>query len=170
MARPAAWLQALALLAPLLALTTWVVKGAVNGEVRQPPPAHTEGARPGLPTPRADLARDQLEQQVDGAADQLRADGCRRLVVWRFDQPPADAEALVFTAVEGARAVLDREAGKDRTPGPGDEAQVSEQAIYFRRGAVLVRLFLDPGVAATPGLLVRRAEQIDRALQSGGGL
>jgi uncharacterized protein with LGFP repeats len=170
MARRAAWLQALVLLVPLAALSAWVVHRALSGELRAKVPDRAGDVLSGLPTPQADLARDELEQRVDGAADQLRADGCRRLVVWRFDQPPADAEALVFTAVEGARAVLDREAGKDRTRGPGDEAQVSEQAIYFRRGAVLVRLFLDPGKAPTPGLLVRRAEQIDRALQSGGGL
>ena len=33
---------------------------------------------------------------MDGAADALRAGGCRRLVAWRFERPPADAEALFF--------------------------------------------------------------------------
>jgi len=105
---------------------------------------------------------------VDGAADALRADGCRRLVYWRFARPPADAEALVFRTVDGARAVLEREAGPGRTPGPGDEAQVSAQAVYFRRGSVLVRVFLDPGASPPPGGLLALAGEIDRALQEGG--
>ena len=105
---------------------------------------------------------------MDGAADALRADGCRRLVHWRFERPPADAEALVFRTVDGARAVLAREAGPERTPGPGDEAQVSVDAVYFRRGGVLVRVFLDPGASPPPGELLARAAEIDRALQEGG--
>jgi hypothetical protein len=123
---------------------------------------------PGLPQHRADLPADRLEEQVDGAADALRADGCRRLVAWRFERPPADAEALFFGTVEGARAVLGREAGKDRTPGPGDEALVSPQAVYFRRGTVLVRVFLDPGASPSPGDLLGRAREVDRALQKRG--
>jgi len=70
--------------------------------------------------------------------------------------------------VEGARAVLEREAGPERAPGPGDEAQVSDQAVYFRRGTVLVRVFLDPGATPPPGELVARAAEIDRALREGG--
>ena len=104
---------------------------------------------------------------MDGAADALRADGCRRLVHWRFERPPADAEALVFRSADGARAVLAREAGPGRTPGPGDEAQVSAQAVYFRRGPVLVRVFLDPGASPPPGELLARAGEIDRALREG---
>ena len=162
------WLLALALAAPLVAITAWVIHGATGPPLR--PAGHGElaSARPGLPRPVADLPSERLEERVDGAADALRADGCRRLVHWRFERPPADAEALFFGAVEGAQAVLDREAGSERTPGPGDEAQVSGQAVYFRRGTVLVRLFLDPGTSPPPGELRARAEEIDRALREGG--
>jgi hypothetical protein len=153
------WLLAALLGLPLLGLTAWVVRGAWDG------PA---GVWPGLPQHRADLPAARLEEHVDGAADALRASGCRRLVAWRFDKPPADAEALFFATVEGARAVLEREAGLERTPGPGDEAQVSAQAVYFRRGTALVRVFLDPGASSPEGEIVARAEEIDRALREGG--
>ena len=161
---------------PLFALTAWVVRGALvaprratsDAPVPQPRPGGPAGVWPGLPQHRADLAADRLEEHVDGAADALRASGCRRLVAWRFEKPPADAEALFFATPEGARAMLEREAGPGRTPGPGDEAQVSEQAVYFRRGAALVRVFLDPGATAAAGDLVARAEEIDRAIQERG--
>jgi len=155
------WLLVALLATPLLALTGWVVRGAVAGR-RSSAPASS------LPTPRADLPAERLEEQVDGAADALRASGCRRLVAWRFERPPADAEALFFGTAEGARAVLQREAGPGRTPGPGDEAQASPQAVYFRRGTTLVRLFLDPGASPPPDALVALAREIDRALQAGG--
>ena len=158
------WLVAAALAVPLVALTAWLAGRAIDPSAPQPRPAGPAGVWPGLPQHRADLPADRLEEQVDGAADALRADGCRRLVAWRFERPPADAEALFFTTVEGARAVLEREAGQERTPGPGDEAQVSLQAIYFRRRTVLVRVFLDPGASAAPGDLLARAGEVDRAL------
>ena len=167
---PREWLKALALATPLVAITGWVIHGAVDPSAPQPAPQGPAGVWPGLPQHRADLPADRLEERVNGAADALRADGCRRLVHWRFEAPPADAEALVFRSVEGARAVLDREAGPDRTPGPGDEAQVSPQSVYFRRGAVLVRVFLDPGASPPPDALAARAREIDRALQQGGDL
>jgi hypothetical protein len=166
--RPAAWLVAAALAVPLVAITAWLVRGAVDPHAGQPGPAGPADVWPGLPRPLADLASDRLEERVDGAADALRADGCRRLVHWRFERPPADAEALVFRTVDGARAVLAREAGPERTPGPGDEAQVSVDAVYFRRGGVLVRVLLDPGASPPPGKLLARAAEIDRALQEGG--
>ena len=166
--RPASWLVAAALALPLVALTAWVIHGSVDPRAPQPRPGGPAGVWPGLPQHRADLTADRLEEQVDGAADALRADGCRRVVAWRFERPPADAEALFFATVDGARAVLDREAGKERTPGPGDEAQVSPQAVYFRRGTVLVRVFLDPGAPPSPLDLLGRAREVDRALQEGG--
>jgi hypothetical protein len=168
------WLLASLLATPLVGLTAWLVRGAVTSsprastEVPQPQPGGPAGVWPGLPQHRADLPADRLEERVDGAADALRADGCRRLIYWRFEAPPADGEALVFRTADGARAVLAREAGPDRTPGPGDEAQVSPQAVYFRRGSVLVRVFLDPGATPPPDALVARAGEIDRALQQGG--
>jgi hypothetical protein len=162
------WLLSLALAAPLVAITAWVIHGATEPHARQPVSTGPAGVWPGLPEHRADLPSERLEERVDGAADALRADGCRRLVAWRFERPPADAEALFFASPHGARAVLEREAGAERTPGPGDEAQVSPQAVYFRRGSVLVRVFLDPGAAPPPGELVARAQEIDRALPAGG--
>jgi hypothetical protein len=172
---PSALLAALLAL-PLIALTAWVVRGALKAPrrtssddaVAQPQPGGPAGGWPGLPQHRADLPAERLEEHVDGAADALRASGCRRLVAWRFERPPADAEALFFATAEGARAVLEREAGSERTPGPGDEAQVSAQAVYFRRGALLVRVFLDPGATAAAGDLVARAQEIDRAIQQRG--
>jgi hypothetical protein len=165
--QPTTWLLALALAAPLVAITAWVIHGATDPRARQVAPGAPAGVWPGLPEHRADLPSERLEERVDGAADALRADGCRRLVYWRFERPPADAEALVFRTVDGAHAVLEREAGPGRTPGPGDEAQVSEQAVYFRRGPVLVRIFLDPGASSPPGELLARSAEIDRTLREG---
>ena len=70
---------------------------------------------------------------------------------------------------DGARAVLEREAGAERTPGPGDEAQVSPQAVYFRRGARARARLPRPGrlAAARRAARARRGE-IDRALPAGG--
>jgi len=169
-------LLAVLLALPLIGLTAWVVRGALRAPDRpsseasppQPRPGGPAGVWPGLPQHRADLPAERLEEHVNGAADALRASGCRRLVAWRFERPPADAEALFFGTAEGARAVLEREAGSERTPGPGDEAQVSEQAVYFRRGAALVRVFLDPGATAAEGDLVARAQEIDRAIRERG--
>jgi hypothetical protein len=168
-------LVAVLLATPLVALAAWVVRGALrvpqrapNGAVPQPRPAEPAGVWPSLPKHVADLPADRLEERVDGAAEALRASGCRRLVAWRFERPPADAEALFFDTAEGAGAVLEREVGPERTPGPGDEAQVSAQAVYFRRGADVVRVFLDPGAKAADGHLVARAREIDRALSEKG--
>ena len=163
----ARWLVAVALAVPLLAFTGWLIHGALDPQAAQPAPVGPAGVWPGLPSPDADLPADRLEERVDGGADALRKDGCSRLVYWRFERPPADAEALFFASPDGARAVLEREAGAERTPGPGDEAQVSPQAVYFRRGAVFVRVFLDPGASPPPGELLGRAGEIDRALREG---
>lgn len=163
------WLLAVLLATPLLGLTAWVVRGAMaSSHIAEAMP--TSLPVPGLPAPQADLGAERLEDRVDGGADALRADGCRRLLHWRFEEPPSDAEVLVFRTTTGARAVLDREAGPERTPGPGEEAQATAQAVYFRRGPVLVRLFLDPGASAPPDALLRRAREIDGALAGGGQL
>jgi hypothetical protein len=166
--KPAAWLVAAALALPLVALAAWLAVRAVDPAAPQPRPEGPAGVWPGLPQHRADLPADRLEEHVDGGADALRKDGCRRLVAWRFERPPADAEALFFATVEGARAVLEREIGSERTPGPGDEARVTPQAVTFRRGAVLVRVLLDPGASPSPDGLLARAGEVDRALRERG--
>lgn len=151
--RGRAWLVGLALAAPLVLLTAWLVRGAlVAGGVG------AAGKAPAL-----DLPASRLEERVDGGADALRAAGCRRLLYWRSEDPPADVEALVFDTAQQARAALEREAGPGRTAGPGEEAQVSDQAVYFRRGAVLVRLLADPGVTGS-GRLLRLAARLAPAL------
>ncbi len=165
--QPTTWLVALALASPLVVIAAWVLRGAIHPRTPGAPPAGLTDGWPGLPRHGADLPSERLEERVNGAADALRAAGCRRLVYWRFERPPADAEALAFHTVDGARAVLEREAGLGRTPGPGDEAQVSAQAVYFRRGTTLVRVLLDPGASPPPGELLARAEEIDRALWEG---
>jgi hypothetical protein len=168
------WLVGLLLATPLLALTAWVVSGFAASDARPlagaapSPRPPSPGVLPGLAAPTADLPEARFEEHVNGAADALRADGCRRLLYWRFEDPPADAELLVFRTAADARAVMETEAGPERTAGPGDEARLTEQSVYFRRGSVFVRLFLDPG--AGPYGLVERANEIDRALAIGGPL
>ena len=121
---------------------------------------------PGFPPPEADLQAAQLEDRVDGAADKLREDGCRRLIAWKLLNPPADLEILVFDKSEGAKQTLQREAGPGRDPGPGDEASVSDQAILFRRGTVIARLMADPDAAPAPAALMDTARAIDRAIST----
>ena len=120
----------------------------------------------GFPPPRADYPADRLYERVDGAAELLRAAGCRRLLYWRIEHPPADLEVLAFATAEGARTMLARDAGADRTPGaPGDEGWASPQAVYFRHGAIFVRLIADE--AAPVGSLLDEARRVERALGSG---
>jgi hypothetical protein len=151
MRRWQAWLVGLALVTPLGGLAAWIAHGALAARTAT------------LPSP-TDYAADRLEERVDGGADALRAAGCLRLRHWRLESPPADAEALFFTTVDAARSALAREAGPGRTAGPGDEAQVSPQAVYFRRGPIVVRLFADPGAAADAAALPGAAALLDRAL------
>ena len=145
------WLVALALAAPLVAITAWVIHGATRpaarGRRRSAGPAGRL-ARP-APAPRRPArraARGARGRRGRRAPRRAAAGGSSH---WRFERPPADAEALFFGTAEGARAVLEREAGPERTPGPGDEAQVSAQAVYFRRGAgARARLPRPRGLAA----------------------
>jgi len=165
-----AWIVAPLLATPLVALTAWLVHGIVAAPKAPEALAKAGAARPAFALPPdEDLPADRLEERVDGGAEALRADGCRRLLHWRFEKPPADAEALVFATVDGAKSVLAREAGSERTAGPGDEAQLTPQSAYFRRGTTYVRIFLDPGAAATPELR-KRADEIDRMVAAGGSL
>ena len=161
-----AWLQALLLAAPLVCFTIWVVLGAAH-ESQAPNVGEAPTALRGFPPPEADLPADRLEDRVDGAAEYLRQHGCRRLLAWRLSDPPADLELLVFGDAQGAKTVLARDAGPDRTPGPGDEASVADQSILFRRGSIYVRLIADP---ASQGLaLPAVAARVDEALRSYGG-
>jgi hypothetical protein len=148
-----------------VALVAWIAHGAVDAGAPQPAPAGPAGVWAGLPQHRADLPAERFEERLGGAAHALRAAGCRRLVHWRFERPPTDAEALFFTTDEAARAALTRELGDERTPGPGDEAQASPRAVSFRRGSVVVKVSLDPGAEADGGALLARASEIDRSLE-----
>ena len=175
MASTAAWARGLVLATPLVGLTAWVIQGAVHRShgptfPRPAVPVERPAVLRGLPAPDADLPAARLEERVDGAAEALRAQGCRRLLHWRLADPPADLEALVFETSQGAHAAMEGDAGKDRTPGLGDEALAGDQFLYFRRGSVFVRLLLDPGVKADPASLQRRADQVDQALRQGGRL
>jgi len=167
-ARP--WLQALLLAAPLALFSVWVVRGALratHGPILAAAPPTAAAPLAGLPPPAVDLGADRLEDRVDGDAEYLRAQGCRRLLHWRLEDRAADLDVLWFSTEAGAAAVLARDVGPERTPGPGDEAQLSAEAVYFRRGPALVRLLADPG--APPGdALARTARQVDRALIAGG--
>jgi len=165
-------LQALLLAAPLAGLAAWIARGGfARTHTPGPPPSGESVPSPagpltGLPPPLADLPAARLEERVDGAAEYLRREGCRRLLAWRFEDPPADLEVLVFDGPEGARAVLARDAGPERTAGPGEEAAVSEQSILFRRGPVYARLFADPSTVIRSGSLEPVGERVDRALRS----
>jgi hypothetical protein len=166
-ARVSSLAAAVALALPLAGLSAYVWHGAVNrshGALGRPSAGRAPaGPLPGLPTPEADLSRDRLEERVDGAADALRVLGCRRLLHWRLAELPGDLELLVFDDARGAGTALARDAGPERTAGPGEEAHVSPQAAYFRRGFVFVRLLLDPGSSAGEAL-ARRASEVDRAI------
>lgn len=166
--------MAVLLTAPLALLTAWVLHGAAQRSHGVPEgPAASAAAvavklpLAGLPAPQADLAAARLEDRVDGAAEYLRAQGCRRLLYWRLEDTAADLELLVFATEAGARTALLRDAGPERTPGPGDEAQASAQAVYFRRGAVLVRLIVDPGREAGAAVQAH-ARHVDGALLAPG--
>ena len=142
---------------------------AVSGSPAAPQHAATAAvpdpaAAPGFPRPEADLPQDRLEERVDGAAAYLTSIGCRRLVYWRLPSPAADLELLLFETPAGAAKALARDAGPDRTAGPGNEAQVAAQSIYFRRGPAYVRLLADPDVPAAPGALAPIAAKLDAYL------
>jgi hypothetical protein len=170
---PKSWLQGVLLATPLVCFTIWIVAGAVAGSHAPSvggatSPAEAPSLLPGFPPPEADLSADRLEDRVDGAAEYLRQHGCRRLVAWRLSDPPADLELLVFADPEGAAAVLARDAGPDRTAGPGDEASVADQSILFRRGPVYARLIGDPAAPAggSQSTLPALAARVDEALRS----
>jgi hypothetical protein len=126
---------------------------------------------PGLGKAEGDFPPDRFWERVDGAADALIAAGCARLLVWRSADPAAEVEVLQFAAPEGAAKILAHDAGADRNPGPGDEASVSDQAVFFRRGKVYVRVVGDALAPPTPAGLLALARKVDIALPvlAGGG-
>ena len=127
------------------------------------PAAASSQAAGAFPPPSLDLSPDRFYERVDGAESVLRSLGCRRMMVWRLDNPPADLEVLAFGTADGAARALARDAGPDRTPGvPGDEGWANGQVVYFRWGTVLVRLITDaPG---DPTALLTEARRVDDAL------
>ncbi|MBI4704562.1 MAG: hypothetical protein HY744_25950 [Deltaproteobacteria bacterium] len=160
--------MAVLLLGVLAALAAWLGRGVLRpASVPAPPSAPASAARTaGYPAPQADYPAERLHERVDGAAELLLRTGCRRLLYWRAEQPPADIEVLAFAGLGGARLALERDAGTERTPGgPGDEGWASAQAVFFRRGAAYVRLIAD--TPAPAGTLLAAARRLDRALGAG---
>ena len=134
-----------------------------GAKVTLPGPAASASA---FPPPRLDLPASRLHQHVDGAEPVLQKMGCRRLLVWRIEAPPADLEVMAFDTEKGARSALERDAGSDRNPGvPGDEGWQSSQCVYFRHGTAYVRLIADQPAAASA--LLQVARRVERALSSG---
>jgi hypothetical protein len=164
-------LARLLMVAPLGAIIAWLVAGGMSrsfGPDLPPAPAAPGAISPvnGFPPPSGDFPAARLYERVDGAADGLRAAGCRRLLFWPMDDPVAEVELLIFDAAEGAARVMAREAGPERTSGPGDEASIADQSVYFRRGRLYVRILADPSAGTGREPLLRLAERFDRALRS----
>jgi hypothetical protein len=133
---------------------------AVPEHAAPPPPSSTKPVRrgagelssapPGPLTlapgrrPDQDLDPEHFHERVDGAAPTLVSLGCRRLLYYRLEAPPADLEVLVFANTSGAHEALVRDAGDTLGSGlPGDEAWANEQCVFFRCGNVYVRLIAD---------------------------
>jgi hypothetical protein len=174
---------ALLLAAPLVALAAWIAVGGVRRSfgpaapaggapsAAPPAPAASLPTPAGLGAPEVDLPPGRFWERVDGAADALIAAGCRRMVVWKAAAPPAEIELLVFEAAGGAAAFLARDAGHERTPGgPGDEASVAPESIFFRRGRHYVRIVAGPapGSVPNPASLLDLARIVDSAIVANG--
>jgi len=145
-------IMALLLAAPLLALAAWIVTGGLRRSFG-PAPAGAGGATAtttvprieGLGLPEADLPPDRFWERVNGAADTLIAGGCRRMLAWKTDDPRAEVEILVFETTAGAATFLERDAGVGRSSGgPGDEASIAPDSVFFRRGRHFVRVLAGP--------------------------
>ncbi len=173
------WFKSLLLAAPLACLAVWLAVGGVKGSFSPDPPPFPKAeesapSRPpagpppsflaGFPPPEGDYPADRLFEKVNGAADALIAAGCGRLLFWRMEDPAAEMELLIFDQASGAAGVLARDAGPGRDPGPGEEASVTDQSVFFRRGRFYVRILGDP--AANPGRerLLDLAGRADRGL------
>ena len=174
--RPLARVAVLVGLAALALVVILLARRAPTWEAQPPASASSSGlaAAPGvastavdaLPPPRQNLQADRLHERVDGAEPILRALGCRRLLVWRFEAPPADVEVLEFESETGARQALTRDAGEDRSSdAPGDEGLATAQYVFFRRGANTVRIIGDVATPEPP--LTVLARRFDGALRRG---
>jgi hypothetical protein len=118
------------------------------------------------PLPTLDLPADRLHERVDGAAELLLRAGCRRLLYWRIENPPADLELYAFAEAQAAKDALARDAGPERSrPIPGEEGWAGPQCLFFRRGTSYVRLIADQN--ATVEVLTAEAERLDHALLEG---
>lgn len=162
---------ALLLIGAIAAVLCWLTRRS-PGPVRESAVSAATAAsgagerRGGLPPPEIDLPPTRFYERVDGAEVALRALGCRRLMVWHLADVPADLEVLAFETEQGATSAFVRDVGADRMAGgPGDEAWTNGQALYLRRGSIVVRLIADE--AGHGEVLVARAKQIDRALLTG---
>lgn len=177
--RPFPWLKSLLLAAPLACLAVWLAVGGAKGSFspdlpsspgaeKSLPSPQPAGSAPsflaGFPPPEGDYPADRLFERVDGAADALIAAGCGRLLFWRMGDPAAEMELLIFDHSEGAARVLARDAGPGRDPGPGEEASVTDQSVFFRRGRFYVRILGDPAANPGRGRLLDLAGRADRGL------
>jgi hypothetical protein len=186
--RRSAWIRGLLLALPLVGLATWLTVGGVSrsfgpdleapellGEpsLAEPDAAHeaspaaavSPSALPaGLPSDPEDYRPDTFFERVNGADEYLISKGCRRILVWVFDDPPAELELLVFETAEGASEVLARDAGPERHEGAGEEASISDEAVFFRRGELYARIYAMGEALPKPGALAALAQRIDVSL------
>lgn len=188
--RRSAWIRGLLLALPLVGLAAWLTIGGISRsfgpehETAAPAPVADEGAAaraagtssaettaptisslpPGLPPRPEDYGPDTFFERVDGADEYLISKGCRRILVYVFDDPPAELELLVFETADGASEVLARDAGPERHEGPGEEASVSDEAVFFRRGDLYGRLYAMGEALPRPGALAALARSVDEAL------
>jgi len=173
------WLKSLLLAAPLACLVAWLIVGGVKGSFSpdlSPSPGAEKSAPPrlpaasppsvltGFPPPEGDYPADRLFERVDGAADALIAAGCGRILFWRMEDPAAEMELLIFDRASGAAGILARDVGPGRDPGPGEEASVTDQSVFFRRGRFYVRILGDPAANPGRGRLLDLAGRADRGL------
>jgi hypothetical protein len=188
--RRSAWIRGLLLALPLVGLATWLTVGGISrsfgpapetaapvsgvGELASTPAApalpdqtaapQASALPPGLPSGPEDYGPETFFERVNGADEYLISKGCRRILVYVFDDPPAELELLVFETAEGASEVLARDAGPERHEGPGEEASLSDEAVFFRRGELYGRLYAMGEALPKPGALAALAQEIDRSV------
>lgn len=165
---------AILLLVPLAAVAAVLVYGGRNrvfgpreASASTPAGGGAGSLLDGLAERIADLPPERFHEQVDGAAEFLISIGATRIVAWRVAGPPeAFLELLEFRDEAGARRALEQDAGRDRSPGPGDEAWVGADSVMFRRGRRYVRLNA-PGAsgAGAAERLAGLAARIDERLR-----